>query len=360
MAGFINNLNVLQKAVVRMGQFMFAENSTMKRKYNVLSAVIQWKLLKRAKLTSYPFRIKIDPTNLCNLKCKHCPTGIGLEGRTKAMTPWKTYKKVIDEVGDYTFEVDLYGWGEPFLSKYLFDMIEYANKKKIHTMLSTNGMVFNDEIIRKTVESQLGLLIVSLDGASQESVETYQVGSNFEKGIEFMTKIVKMKKKLKSKKPFVQWRFIVTKHNEHEIPKAQKMAKEIGVDRLELAPFRCDMGREVLMDNDKQFESAKDFLPTDEGYSMYNYSKKEKKNIRNDDCIWLWTQAMVHPNGSVSPCCAIWHEKFDFGNVNETPFMEIWNNEKYIAARMLNRKNYKPDPKLDLVCATCYKNQAQI
>jgi len=52
--------------------------------------------------------------------------------------------------------------------------------------------------------------------------------------------------------------------------------------------------------------------------------------------------------------------KFDFGNINDTTFKEIWNNEKYLAARQLNTKNFKPDPKLGLVCATCYKNQAQI
>lgn len=355
---FNHNFNVLKQATAYFMKLMFAKNSTLKKKYNLISAVVQWKILKRAKLTSYPFRIKIDPGNVCNLKCKACPTGVDAPGRSKGMTNWKIYKKVIDEIGDYAFELDLFGWGEPFLSKYIFDMIEYAEKKKIYTIISTNLNVFNDEICENIIKSQLDLLIVSLDGASQESVVTYQVGNDFDRVFDNLKKLVQKKKELKSKKPFIQWRYIVTKFNEHEIPIAQEMAKEIEVDRLELANYRGIMTDEVLADNEKQFKAAEEFLPTDQGYSMYDYSKREKKNLRNDDCIWLWSQTMIHWNGSVSPCCAIWNEKLDFGNIAETSFKEVWNNEKYIAARMLNKKNYKP--KIAIVCTTCYKNQAQI
>ena len=360
LSGYITNINVFKKGLNYFFKFMFGENSTMKRKINLISALIQWKILERERLSSYPIKVNIDPGNICNLHCKACPTGVGLEGRNKGLINWGTYKKIIDEIGDYLFEVDLYSWGEPFLHRQIFDMVEYANQKKITTIISSNFMVFNDEICEKIIKSQLSLLIVSLHGGSQESIDSYQVGTDFNKVINNMKKIVEMKNKLKSNKPFIQWRMVVTKYNEHEIEKVQKMAKEIGVNRLELAPYRCDMATEVLMSNERQFETAKTFLPKDEGYSMYNYSKKEKKNIKNDDCIWLFMQAAVNWNGSVSPCCAIWHEKFDFGNISEKPFLEIWNNEKYIAARRLNRKNYKPDPKLGLVCATCYKNQAQI
>lgn len=354
------NFYVLKLEAQHFFKFMFGENSTLKKKFNLISALVQWKILKKTNLRSYPFKMNVDPGNVCNLKCKACPTGLGTEGRSKGMMSWKTYKKIIDEVGDYLFEIDLYNWGEPFLHKQIFDMIEYAHKKKISAIISSNLNIFNDEICENIVKSQLDLLVVSLDGASQESVITYQVGNNFNRVYNNMRKLVEMKKKLHSKKPFIQWRFVVTKFNEHEIPLAQKMAKEIGINRLELARYRCDMATEVLMNNEKQFEAAKTFLPKDEGYSMYNYSKKEKKNIRNDDCIWLWSQAAVNWNGSVSPCCAIWHEKFDFGNIQEKSFKEIWNGSKYLAARSLNRKNYKPDPKLGLICAACYKNQAQI
>ena len=38
--------------------------------------------------------------------------------------------------------------------------------------------------------------------------------------------------KLKSKTPYVDWQFIVFKHNEHEVDEAKRLASNLGVDRL--------------------------------------------------------------------------------------------------------------------------------
>ena len=87
-----------------------------------------------------------------------------------------------------------------------------------------------------------------------------------------------MKEKLKSNLPFIQWRFLINKYNENEIDNAKALSQELKVDKLELGIFRCDMGNEILLKKDKQYENIKSWLPNDETLSMYDYSKKQKKH----------------------------------------------------------------------------------
>src|ERR687889_540002 len=97
---------------------------------------------------------------------------------------------------------------------------------------STNAHYLTDEVARKTVESGLDRLIISIDGTTQDVYRQYRVGGNLDKVIEGAKNIVKWKKELKSKKPFVFLQFLVVKHNEHQIEEIKEIAKEIGVDQV--------------------------------------------------------------------------------------------------------------------------------
>ena len=151
---------------------------------------------------------------------------------------------------------------------------------------------------------------------------------------------------------------MVNRHNEGEIETAQRLAEELGVDQLDLAPLRCDMGRELFMDNEAQIQSAEPWLPAQEGLSLYDYAGKEKKRVREKDCDWLWTRMVVNWNGSVSPCCAVWDEKYDFGNVDQRSFFRIWNGKRYRQARRIVAG--REPPASDNVCGICVSHRAQI
>ena len=56
---------------------------------------------------------------------------------------------------------------------------------------------------KRTVESGLDRLIISIDGTTQEVYQQYRVGGNLEKVLQGASNIVKWKKELKSKTPFV-------------------------------------------------------------------------------------------------------------------------------------------------------------
>jgi MoaA/NifB/PqqE/SkfB family radical SAM enzyme len=128
--------------------------------------------------------------------------------------PFDDFKKIIDELGEYLYKIDLHNWGEPLLNEEIYKMICYAHKHDIKVDLSTNLNFFNKIKARKLVESGLDCLIISLSGISQESYQKYHIGGKFNKVIEGTIKIIEIKKVLHISTPFLIWRFLVMKHNE--------------------------------------------------------------------------------------------------------------------------------------------------
>ena len=49
-------------------------------------------------LKSLPYNIVLEPTNVCNLKCPLCPTGLNLSERRKGMADIGKIKKFIDKI----------------------------------------------------------------------------------------------------------------------------------------------------------------------------------------------------------------------------------------------------------------------
>ena len=52
-------------------------------------------------------------------------------------------------------------------------------------------------------------------------------------------------------------------------------------------------------------------------------------------CWRLWRSAVVNWDGGVAPCCYLTDKEQDFGDVGEHSVRDIWNNERYTAARAL-------------------------
>ncbi len=284
----------------------------------------------------HPSILMVEPTNVCNLECPLCPSGGGILKRKKGIMSFEKFKGIIDEIGDFLLNVSLYNLGEPFINKEIYKMINYARNKRIFVRISTNGHFFNKEEDReKLVKSQVDNLIVSLDGASQETFIKYRKKGYFNEVVDNLKQIVQLKKQYKSKLPYIELQFIVMRHNEHEIEKIKMLAKEIGVDKLTFKSVFL-YGVDHLSNDEK----AK-YLPTNSKYIRYSdekeLDKKDKINIRG--CMRIWFSSLILWDGLVVPCCEDSDGKYVFGDVFKERFIDIWNNEKYQKFRKQILKN---------------------
>jgi radical SAM protein with 4Fe4S-binding SPASM domain len=220
--------------------------------------------------------------------------------------------------------------------------VQYARSKGIYTATSTNAHYLNDANARKTVESGLDRLIISIDGTTQDVYQQYRVGGRLDKVIEGARNIVKWKKELKSGTPFVIFQFLVVKPNEHQVEDVKKLAREIGVDQVRFKTAQ-------VYDYQKD---PNNLIPVNEKYSRYKKNSRGEYEFRNalhNHCWRLWHATVISWDGLVVPCCFDKDAQHTLGDLKGKPFREIWHNDAYIQFRkqvLKSRKNID-------ICANC-------
>ncbi len=202
----------------------------LKEKEEIPSRPVQPKILPR---------IFLEPTVLCNISCFKavCNHESGIvKTRKRNMFPFNEFKSIIDEVGEDLIRLDFFNYGDPFVHPQAVEMIEYIKQKypAVYLYTTTNGLLLDDERIKRIVNSGLDEFTFSVDGADQETYVRYRQLGDFEKVLRIMSRFVKERNKLGREVPFVNWRYILFKWNDsrRKMNKARKLAAKIGVDRL--------------------------------------------------------------------------------------------------------------------------------
>jgi len=290
----------------------------------------------------YPVSISVEPTTSCNLRCPECPSGLRAFTRPTGMLQNNFFRDTIDQLSRDLFYLVFYFQGEPYLNPEFLDMVRYASLKRIYTATSTNAHYLNDENARKTVESGLDRLIISIDGTTQQVYQQYRVGGNLEKVIAGAKNIVAWKKRLGSRKPFVIFQFLVVKPNEHQVEEIKILAKEIGVD-------------EVRFKTAQVYDYANDpnnLIPETQRFSRYKRDKEGRYQLKNkmsNHCWRLWHATVITWDGMVVPCCFDKDATHRLGDLKGMPFRDIWNNSDYKSFRtqvLSSRKNID-------ICSNC-------
>ena len=323
----------------------FLSKLTLRRAWNgvkVLGSYHFSKWTKKSIQWGYPISISFEPTTSCNLRCPECPSGLRAFSRPTGMLKKDFFKETIDQLYKELTYLVFYFQGEPYLNPDFLDMVQYASSKKIYTATSTNAHYLNDKNAKRTVESGLDRLIISIDGTTQQTYQQYRVGGNLQKVLESAANIVKWKKELKSKTPFIIFQFLVVRHNEHQIEEVKKLAKDIGVDQLRLKTAQV-----YDYQNDPN-----NLIPLNKKYSRYKKDKngKTKFNGNNANHCWrLWHDPVITWDGSVVPCCFDKDAQHKLGSLQEQSFKELWHNKNYQHFRsqvLQSRKNID-------ICANC-------
>lgn len=299
------------------------------------------RITKKAVISHYPYILKIEPNNICNLKCAYCYEGrrSPLMGeRPYGRMTFEQFKGLVDEVGEYLFKINLYGFGEPFLFADTFDMISYASKKNIGVGVSSNMCINDTNLGQKIVESGLEVLIFSCHGVTQKSYEKFMVHGDAPLAFRNIRSVIEQRTRLVSKTPFVDWQFCVTRFNQDEIDKAKEIAAEIGIDQVRfIRPF---------FPENAEKEWFSDYFPKE--------VPSLNKHAKQPSCAWLYRSAYINFDGGLIPCCTDPRKlASDFGNVFEHGFIPVWTNKKYQAARRLVACPQDNSSRIDIVCSTC-------
>ena len=318
---------------------------TLRRMWNasrVLGSFYISKWIRRPVQWGLPVSLSFEPTTSCNLRCPECPSGLRAFTRPTGMLENNFFRDTIDQLSKDLLYLVFYFQGEPYLNPDFLEMVKYASSKKIYTATSTNAHYLNDENARKTVESGLDRLIISIDGTTQDVYQQYRRGGKLSKVIEGAKNVVAWKKKLKSDTPFIFFQFLVVKPNEHQVEDIRKLAGECGVDEV-----RFKTAQVYDYENDPN-----QLIPVSPKFSRYkkdHTGKYRLKNSLDNHCWRLWHATVSTWDGLVVPCCFDKDAQHKMGNLKGKSFKEIWRDGEYAGFRkqvLAGRKNID-------ICANC-------
>ena len=207
---------------------------------------------------SYPIAMVIDPSSACSLRCPMCPVSYTPAIREKSLMNSEVFGRLLEEVGPYLFCIDFFNWGEPLLNKQLPRMLAQAKEYDIQVRLSTSLSVKVEDAVLEALVDHVDGLIVSIDGASQETYEKYRRNGDFALAFSNLERLARLQRERHARQLTIYWQYLVFSFNEHELETARRMAKQIGVEFSPEAPF-------VDVDQDP------DWLSTIDEYVMDRY-----------------------------------------------------------------------------------------
>ena len=341
---------------------------------NILKATRD-RRLRNTDVDSLPFVVFYEPTSFCNLKCPSCPTGTGMLDRPKERLDPEQFKATVDALADKVFLMYMYNWGEPLLHKEFSKLVKYATSKGILVKTSSNlSSPLNDTQLKEIVESGLYNLKVGIDGATQAVHEQYRQRSDLDLVHKNVRAIAGFKKQLNSPTPEIAVSYHVFAHNESEIEEFKKQMPALGVDTFGPSPSWLPPDGSVAKAKDPRFD-------------MYRLANEQISALRAQGeslkpCGWLYYASVINPGGTISPCCGVASEAYDYGELPAQGeaadmgdgFRATWNGKKYVASRKLfnkkerlqkwaasNLRDLQPDGmafsqlsvKSSLICANC-------
>lgn len=302
----------------------FLKSMTIGRAANVFMLICSFYFTKwTKKVTQWgrPMTLSFEPTTACNLRCPECPSGLRSFTRETGNLKKDFFTKTIDEVSSHVMYLIFYFQGEPYINPDFLKMVSYAKTKHIYTTTSTNGHFLNDENAKKTVESGLDRIIISIDGTTQETYSSYRKEGKLESVIQGTKNLVKWKKNLNASHPHIIFQFLVVKPNEHQIDEVYQLAKEIGVDEVKLKTAQI-----------YDYEHGSEFIPTQDRYSRYRLQTDGTYKIKNqllNHCWKLWHACVITWDGLVVPCCFDKDATHRLGDLKNSTFGEIWKGGDY-------------------------------
>ena len=246
-----------------------------------------------------PTWIRLETSTACQLKCPACPTALGQIAKTikTGFLRFEDFKRLVDD-NPWVCHIELSNWGEMFLNPELLSIIHYAYRKRV-TLHADNGVHLNtvaDDVLEAMVTYRFRSLTCSIDGASQETYALYRKEGSFEKVISHIRKINALKVKYRSPWPALRWQFVAFGHNEHEIDKAERMAKAL---RMSFHVKLSWTGEQFSPVKNRELIRQKTGLGVAD---RKEYREKYGTPYLQRICTQLWKQPQINWDGRVLGC----------------------------------------------------------
>lgn len=210
--------------------------------------VIKDFLTRLSWMLNYPFVlpdfVQVNFTFDCNLRCKMCSMHeqrmISIKSGKQVDIDSETLKKIILEAYAWRIKNILFIGGEPFLRKDLFDLIDFTARLDLNPIIVTNGVLLDETTIKKCLESNVGWLSISIDGATEKTFSKIRGENIFPVIIKNVALVNRLKNESQKNHPRLIAVCTVMDENLEELLDIVALAKSIGMEKIFFQPVVAD------------------------------------------------------------------------------------------------------------------------
>ncbi len=238
--------------------------------------------------------------------------------------------------------------GEPFLRKDIYELLAYSKKMRLFTHISTNGSVFNEENVRKTLATGVDSINISLDGAFKATHDHIRdFPGAFDKATAAIERIDRIRKeqKLPVRLKIVS---VINQRNIEEVPELLKLRQRLNADSIEFIPEQPFSTAEMT----SRTPADPAFLVKAAQYSkMLIELKNNGEKIENSvghlslftkafadrripfNCYAGYNSIAVDCFGEIYPCAPWYNWDKAVGNIAKQSVKEFWYSREYNKSR---------------------------
>jgi len=287
-------------------------------------------------------------TRRCNLRCVHCYAQSEDISYDHELNHEQSLS-MIDDLAQFGVPVLLFSGGEPLVHPRLAEYAEYAVKKGMRAVISTNGTLITKEKAKILKEIGLSYVGISLDGLEETHDKFRGVKGSFQKALQGIRNCQEAGIK-------VGLRFTINRRNVHEIPGIFDLLEEMQIPRACFYHLVYSGRGSAIANEDLSHEETRKTLDLIMARTRDLHDRNLPKEIltvdNHADGPYLYMKLLnedpdraaevlellqmnegnnsgrgfgcISWNGDVHPD-QFWREKC-LGNVKERPFSEIWTD----------------------------------
>ena len=124
-------------------------------------------------------KMYIEVTSICNFKCDFCPSYN--TKRKKQHMDFSLFKKIVDEIAKekITKSIGFHIMGEPLLYPKIIDAVKYVKSKGLETIITTNGSLLKEKMVKNLIKAKLNLLTISMETVGKKEHETRRTAISY-------------------------------------------------------------------------------------------------------------------------------------------------------------------------------------
>jgi radical SAM protein with 4Fe4S-binding SPASM domain len=227
------------------------------------------------------------------------------------------FERVWNEVSPLLLTASLWGWGEPLLHPRLRDILRIASASPVATLLSTNGQLLDrPETQQALLDFPPTYLIVCLDGLTDETNQVYRRGARLEGALEGVRRIAAAKRERNQASPILHMRYIVMRHNEHELPLIDEFARDACFDLLTIR---------TLSITDSSGDDYRHYVPAACDWRAYEFANGERVRRADYICQQPFWFPTLYSDGTLVPCDQDSAARLPYGQItSDRTFADLW------------------------------------